>query len=166
MARLLGAAQVIATVSSPEKAAIAHDAGAHLTIDYRREDVGARIAEATEGRGVDRIVEVDFGANVALDFAAIAPEGRIVVYGSGVPEVPVPFVPGILKNVRVNFFIVYHLTPADRAAATTQLTEWLARGALTHNIAARLPLARIAEAHELVESGRAIGNVLLDIGSG
>lgn len=166
MARLLGASQVIATVSSEEKAAIAREAGAHLAIDYRREDVVTRIAEATGGHGVDRIVEVDFGANVALDFAAIASEGRIVVYGSGTPEVPVPFVPGILKNVRVNFFIVYHLSPGDRAAAVAQLTDWLDTGALKHNIAARLPLERIAEAHELVESGRAIGNVLIDMGAG
>jgi NADPH2:quinone reductase len=164
MARLFGAAQVIATVSSTEKAALAQAAGADVAIDYRREDVAARVGEVTGGRGADRIVEVDFAANAALDFAAIAAEGRIVVYGSGAPEIAVPFVPAILKNVRVNFFIVYHLTPDDRAAAERQLTAWLEAGALQHNIALRLPLARVAEAHEAVESGRVAGNVVLDLG--
>lgn len=164
MARLLGAEQVIATVSSEEKAALALAAGAHATIDYRRESVGERVRGLTDGHGVDRIVEVDFAANAALDFEAIAPEGRIVVYGSGAPEIAVPFVPAILKNVRVNFFIVYHLTPADRTLAIERLTAWLAAGGLQHNIALRLPLERIVQAHEAVESGRIVGNVVLDLG--
>jgi NADPH2:quinone reductase len=162
MARLLGARQVIASVSSPEKAALALAAGADLAIDYRRAPLAERVNEATGGAGVDRIVEVDFAANVAQDFAMVAPEGRIVVYGSGAPEIAVPFVPAILKNVRVTFFIVYHLSPADREAATRQLTAWLEAGALQHNIALRLPLQQIADAHEAVESGRVIGNVVLD----
>ncbi|HEU0305573.1 MAG TPA: NADPH:quinone reductase [Lysobacter sp.] len=164
MARLLGARQVIASVSSPEKATVALAAGADLAIDYRREPLAERVSEATGGAGVDRIVEVDFAANVAQDFALVAPEGQIVVYGSGAPEIAVPFVPAILKNVRVVFFIVYHLAPADREAATRQLTAWLAAGALQHNIALRLPLQQVAEAHEAVESGRVIGNVVLDVG--
>jgi NADPH2:quinone reductase len=63
----------------------------------------------------------------------------------------------------VRFFIVYNLSPADRAAAIAQLTSWLGDGKLAHNVGARLPLTSIAEAHELVESGRAIGNVVLTI---
>ena len=66
MARWSGAT-VIATVSSPEKAAIARAAGADHTIDYTRDDVAARVMEITGGAGVERIVEVDFGANVAID---------------------------------------------------------------------------------------------------
>jgi len=166
MARLLGAHQVIATVSSEDKATLARDAGAHVTIDYRREDVAERFSQVTDGKGVDRIVEVDFAANVASDFALIAPEGQIVVYGSSDPEIPVPFVPAILKNIRVSFFIVYHLSSADRALAMRHLHEWLATDALKHNIAMRLPLEHIAQAHEAVESGRVIGNVVLDLGAG
>jgi NADPH:quinone reductase len=58
---------------------------------------------------------------------------------------------------------VYHLTPADRAAATAKLTELLAAGRLQHNIAHRVPLSDIARAHELVESGAAGGNVVVDV---
>ena len=163
MAKLAGAAQVIATVSGDEKAALAKEAGADVVINYRTGDLVAAVLDATGGTGVDRIIEVDFGVNVAKDIAMIKPEGDIVVYGSGNPEIAVPFVPSILKNIRLRFFIVYNLSPADRAAALIGLTSLLENGALMHNIAARLPLDRAAEAHELVESGKAIGNVVLRI---
>lgn len=163
MARLAGASQVIATVSSDEKAALAKAAGADIALNYRTGDLVAAVLDATGGNGVDRIIEVDFAANVDQDIAMLKPEGDLVVYGSGRPDIAVPFVPSILKNIRLRFFIVYNLSPADRKAAIAGLTALLAEGALQHNIAARLPLDRIAEAHELVESGRAVGNVVLSI---
>lgn len=163
MAKAAGAAQVLATISSEEKAALAREAGADVAIDYRREDVRERIRHATDAHGVDRIIEVDFAANATLDFDLLAKEGAVVVYGSGQPEVSVPFVPGILKNLSVHFFIVYHLTREDRSRAEEGLTQLLAASQLRHNIHARIPLDRIAEAHELVESGRAIGNVIVGL---
>jgi NADPH2:quinone reductase len=68
-----------------------------------------------------------------------------------------------MKNIRYRFFIVYNLSAADRASAIHGVTELLAAGKLQHNIAARLPLEQIAEAHELVESGKATGNVVVSV---
>jgi len=163
MARLAGARRVLATVSSPDKAALARKAGADLAIDYRRDDVAARVLEATDGEGVDRVIEVDFGANVATSLASVKAEGEIVVYGSGKPEIAVPFFPALVKSVRVRFFIVYNLNAVDRAAALGQLAAWLEQGRLRHAIDSRFPLDAIVEAHEHVESGSAIGNVVLEI---
>ena len=120
--------------------------------------------QATDDQGVDCIIEVDFAANAALDLALLAPEGRIVVYGSGASDVTIPFVPSIVKNARMSFFIVYNLSPRDRAVAVQRLRAWLEAGALQHTIALRLPLEQIVKAHEVVESGRAIGNVVLSVG--
>jgi NADPH2:quinone reductase len=163
MAKLAGARRVFATVSSDAKAMLALQAGADQVIDYRHDDVAARVLGLTGNEGVDRVIEVDFGANVNASLAALRPEGDIVVYGSSRPEIPLPFFPTILKNVRLRFFIVYNLAPADRAAAIEQLTGWLRDGHLQHVVGARLPLDSIAEAHELVEAGRAAGNVVLQI---
>lgn len=163
MAKLAGAEQVIATVSNAYKAALAEQAGADLVLDYRSDDVATRVLEATDGEGAARVIEVDFAANVNDSLTAVRAEGDIVVYGSSKAEIAVPFFPAIVNNVRLRFFIVYNLTPTDRAAAIAQLTQWLQQGRLQHNIAARLPLTSIAEAHERVESGRAVGNVVLDI---
>lgn len=163
LARLAGAAQVIATVSNDEKAALAKEAGADVALNYKKDNLAGAVTDATGGEGVDRIIEVDFGVNAATGIALLKPEGDIVVYGSGAPEIAVPFVPAILKNIRLRFFIVYNLSPADRAASIAGLTKLLEQGSLIHNIAARMPLERIAEAHELVESGKAVGNVVLAV---
>ncbi|MDB5880725.1 MAG: zinc-binding dehydrogenase family protein [Ramlibacter sp.] len=162
-AHLLGARQVIATVSSPAKAALATQAGADLAINYREGEVAERVRAATQGAGVDRIIEVDVAANGALDAEIVRPGGDWLVYGSGQGTFNLPFFPLIAKNQSLHFFIVYNLTPEDRRRAETVLTELLAKGALVHNIAQRLPLAQIAAAHELVERGEAVGNVVLAI---
>jgi NADPH2:quinone reductase len=162
-ARIKGADRVIATVSGPEKAALAREAGADETINYKTEDLVARVHALTNGRGVDRIVEVDLAANVTADLDLVAHEGDIVPYGSGAPQIPIPFLPSILKNVRFRFFIVYNLTEADRMTAIADVTRLMENERLMHNVATRFPLSSIAQAHEAVEQGAAMGNVILEI---
>ena len=94
----------------------------------------------------------------------LRPNGECVVYGSSATPVQLPFVPLLVKNLQLKFFIVYHLALQDRERAVATLTRLLERGVLRHNVAARLPLAEIAAAHELVESGRTAGNVVLQVG--
>jgi NADPH2:quinone reductase len=161
-ARLLGARQVLATVSSAEKAELVRNAGADAAIDYRREDVIQRVRALTAD-GVDRVIEVDIAANGALDAELLKSGGEAVVYGSGSREFSLPFLPLIVRNLTLHFFIVYHLGAADHAQAEATLTRLLQERRLQHNIGARLPLAEIAAAHERVESGRLIGNVVLSI---
>jgi NADPH2:quinone reductase len=163
LAKIKGARQVIATVSGPEKASLAREAGADIILNYKTDDLLAAIQGATEGQGVDRVIEVDFAANVEKDIAVLRPGGEVIVYGSGAPEISVPFSPSIRKGARIAFFIVYSLDMAVRERAIADLTMLLQENLLRHNIAARLPLAQIAKAHDLVESGRAIGNVVLEV---
>lgn len=162
-ARLLGARQVITTVSNAAKAELAMAAGAQLAIDYRQGDTADRVRAATQGQGVDRIIEVDIAANGLLDADIVRPGGDWVVYGSGQGQFALPFFPLIAKNQSLHFFIVYNLAPQDRQRAQSTLAELLARGVLTHNIAQRMPLAQAAHAHELVEQGKVAGNVVLEI---
>jgi NADPH2:quinone reductase len=163
MAGLLGAARVFATASTDDKAALVRDAGADAVIRYRTEPVATRVAELTGGVGVDRIIELDLGVNGAADVEALCSGGECVVYGSSTTPVQLPFYPLISKNLHLRFFIVYNLPAADRERATLTLTRLLERGALRHNVAARLPLDEIAQAHELVEQGGTAGNVVLRI---
>ena len=164
LAKIKGARQIIATVSGPEKAALAREAGADIVLNYKTDDLPVqRFDQATHGQGVDRIVEVDFAANLNTDIAVLRPDGEMIVYGSGAPEISVPFSPAIRKGVHLYFFIVYNLDPAVRERAIADLTALLEGNQLIHNIAARLPLEQIAEAHDLVESGRTIGNVVLEV---
>lgn len=162
-ARRLGAARILATVSSPEKAALATSAGADVVINYRQDDTLRAILDATGGHGVDLIVEVDLSSNIDLDIAALAKEGRLVAYGSSEREFKVPFSKSILKNIGIDFFILYHLAPARRAEISSRVNELIATTKISHNIATVLPLEAIAQAHELVESGNTVGNVVLAV---
>jgi NADPH2:quinone reductase len=163
LAKIKGAKQIIATVSGPEKAALAREAGADIILNYKTDNLPSAIQDATEGKGVDRIVEVDFAANVDTDIAVLRPNGEVVIYGSGASEISVPFSPAIRKGVRMIFFIVYSLDFDVRERAIADLSMLLEGNHLSHNIAARLTLAQIADAHDLVEGGRVSGNVVLEV---
>lgn len=159
----LGAAQVLTTVSSEAKAALARAAGADEVLHYRSEPVAERVRELTGGRGVDRVIELDLAANAALDMELLRPGGECIAYGSSPQPLNLPFPVMLAKNLQVKFFMVYHLEDADRARAVATLQRMLARGELIHNVAERLPLAQIVEAHRIVEQGRAPGNVVLRV---
>lgn len=159
-----GGARVLATVSSGAKAAHARAAGADVVIDYKRESVVERVKEATGGRGVDRVVEVDFGANLPTSRAVLRGNGVIAVYASmAAPEPAVPVYPFMMNNVTVRFILVYDMPDSAKAAACGDLGRWLASGTALHAIAARFPLDRIADAHREVESGAKIGQVVVDV---
>jgi NADPH:quinone reductase len=86
-----GGARVIATVSSSFKAEQARLAGADLVIDYKTEDVIAKAMAFTEQRGVNRVVDVDFGGNIATTLKIMAMNSTIAVYatsGNRSPVVP------------------------------------------------------------------------------
>ena len=163
LAKLEGARRVIATVSSPEKAELARAAGSDHVVNYRDEDSVAQCRDATDGFGVERIIEVDLAANIERDLEILKPDGDIAVYGSGALEILVPFLPSILGNVTLRFFIVYNLSAGDRARVQTRLTELLAQNRLSHNVAKQLPLEDIVQAHELIEEGSLLGNLVLAV---
>lgn len=160
----LGGARVIATTSTPAKAAHAKAAGADIVIDRRSEDVAARVLALTQDQGVERIVEVDFGANLAIDVKAIRVNGVIASYSStAVPEPAFPYYPLAFKGVTVRLIQGYNLPAAARRDAIDAIARWGGAGKLVHAIARRFPLAEIAHAHEFLESGQAIGNVVVEV---
>jgi NADPH2:quinone reductase len=156
-----GGATVLATASTPEKQSAALAAGADEVVDYRRPDAAAELL-ALSGGGVERVVDVAFGANLPLTAAVIAANGTIAGYGSdAVPEPALPFYALMRRGVTIRLVQVFSMPPHALRAATEHVNRLLSDDVLTHPIAARLPLAEIATAHDLVENGRAIGKVLL-----
>jgi NADPH2:quinone reductase len=153
-------ATVIATVSSPEKAAHARAAGADHTIDYRRDDLAARVRELTGGQGLRRVIEVDLAANASTYGSILADGAKVVVYGSG-GVAPVPSL--IRLQTTIQFFVVYKLADAVRRGHIAAITLALEQRRLQHTIAARFPLDRIVEAHEATESGKLLGHVVVDV---
>src|SRR5262245_35861241 len=156
-------AVVIATVSSDAKAKLAQQAGADHVIDYRREDVGARVMELTDQAGVDAMIELDLAANARLLPAVLRPRGTVVVYGTGAAQAQIPAQWLLVNAVALRFIFVYELAPEEREAALAAISGMLAEKRLTNNVALELPLADIVGAHEAVEQGKALGNVVLRV---
>lgn len=162
MAKLRGA-RVITTVSGEAKAAHAKSAGADEIINYRTEDVGARVKALTGGRGVDAVIEMDFSANARLYPFILRPHGIVVVYGISSGEATLPVSWLMRSSITIRLFLIYEISEADRKAGIAELTALLEQGRLVHTVARRLPLEDIARGHEMSERGEVIGNILLDI---
>jgi NADPH2:quinone reductase len=162
LARWAGA-RVIATVSSAEKAEHARKGGAHATINYRTENVPSRLDELTKGQGIDRVVDVELGVNLATYEKALRPAAMIATYAAAAAQDSV--LPSRLRqrNITVRMVFVYTMPDAAKRAAIADIARWIDRGKPKYAIAARFPLAQIAAAHETVESGNKIGHVILDI---
>jgi NADPH2:quinone reductase len=153
-------ATVLTTVSSGEKAAIAREAGADHTIDYKTENVGDRVMQITDKRGVDAVIELDFAANARLIPQVLRPKGSVIVYGT-TPEATIPAAFCLTNTIRLLFFLVYELDAAERERTVAGINTALTQGKLINRIAKpTYPLADIAAAHEAVERG-AIGNVIV-----
>lgn len=160
-----GGANVLATVSGAAKAAHAKSAGADTVINYRDEDVATAVCQATGGKGVDRIVEVEFGGNLAVSNAILRPGGTIATYGSMAAAMPeLPFYPMMFNGTTIRMFLVYLLAGKQRERIIDLVNGAIDDSALTHAIAARQPLAEVASLHLLVEAGTLIGNAVVEIG--
>lgn len=153
-------ARVITTVSSPEKAKAAREAGADHTIDYKRESVGERVMEITGKRGVDVTIEMDLTANAKLIPSVLRPKGSVIVYGTG-PEAVLPAAFCLINSIRLQFFLVYELDAPERERALAAINSALKTGSLLNRIAQpTYSLTDTIAAHEAVERGT-IGNVIV-----
>ncbi|HEY0438947.1 MAG TPA: zinc-binding dehydrogenase, partial [Xanthobacteraceae bacterium] len=141
----------------------AQQAGADHVIDYKRENVGARVKALTGGRGVDAVLELDLAANAHLIPEVLRSKGQVVVYGTGKPMVDLPAYFCLTNQIRLQFIFVYELTAAERERAVTEITRLLQAGRLSHNVAKTFPLDDIVAAHEAVEQGTAMGNVVIRV---
>lgn len=160
-----GGARVVATVSGDAKAADARAAGADAVVNYREPDAADRILRATDGAGVDRIVEVAFGANMPVTERVLKNNGSMSVYAADGGEVdPFPFRFFLTHNVTLQFVLLNGIPLAARDQARRDITRWLAEGRPVHRIAGVFPLDRIAEAHEAVERGDKRGTVIVQPG--
>lgn len=158
-----GGARVIATVSSEAKAEQARLAGADLVINYRNDDVIAQVLAFTGQRGVDRVVDVDFGGNIAITLKLMAMNSTIAVYATNGNRTPlVPMRDLMEKCIALRALVLFALPPPLLAAAQADITKWLTAGQRIHNVAAQFPLSETAQAHLAVEKGDKLGTVIVD----
>ena len=158
-----GGATVIATVSSPTKGMEARLAGADLVINYRTEDVVSKVMAFTERRGVDRVVDVDFGGNIDTTLKLMGMNSTIAVYATNGNRTPlVPMRDLMEKCIALRALVLFALPPPLLAAAQADITKWLDAGKRIHNVAGQFALSETAQAHIAVEKGDKLGTVVVD----
>ena len=159
-------ATVITTVSSDTKATLAKAAGAHHIINYKTEDVAARVSEISAD-GVDIAVEVSVN-NIAADLDILAFGGTISLYASSDADKPAfPIRAAMSKNARLQFILTYTTSTAQKLNAVQAVSHAMRDGALGVGEENGLPVKRFpfehaADAHRAVEEGF-VGKVLIDV---
>ena len=154
---------VIGTASSPERLARIAPFGLDHGIDYRREDIGKRVLELTDGKGADMVLDLAGGKGLDQLLEAVAYRGRFAVVGASSGDLPVfGFFELIAKSLTlygISFGREMHLPRVH--ALLTSLATRMDRGELSMPIDSIYPLAEAAAAHAHVETGHPIGRVLL-----
>lgn len=162
-ARLAGA-KVIGTVGRDENFPIALNAGCDHVLDYRSAHLVENLLDLTDGRGFDRIVEVDAAANIDTDSRVIATNGTLSVYATDSGHAPtVPMWRLMNKSVNLRNVLLYNLPHEEHRLAADDLNRWIANGDLTPRLGKRFALEDTARGHEAVESGTGGGNVVIDV---
>jgi NADPH2:quinone reductase len=157
-------ARVIATASNEEDTEACLAVGADSIVDHRSESFVSELLDETGGHPVDRIVDVEFGANLQASIDVIKIGGTIATYSSTVvPEPQLPFFKMMYKDLTVRLIIVYAMPESAKQAAITDIEAALDSGQLTHRVARKLPLREIAIGNELIEEGKIRGSVVLEI---
>ncbi|MEM8569357.1 MAG: zinc-binding dehydrogenase [Pseudomonadota bacterium] len=159
---------VIASVSTG-KVGYARAQGADHVIDYRTEDVAARVLEITDGRGVDLTLNPISGETLKSDFAVLAPFGTAVIFGflAGPPagRFDEDFAKHFQKSVAVRLSDIYTYfgtRPAAFAADMAKVFGLLGDGVLRPQITT-LPMAEAADAHRRLSAGETTGKIVLTI---
>lgn len=164
--KLLGAT-VIAVAGGPQKLAVAASRGADHVIDHHREDIREAVREITHGRGADVVLDPVGGDVFDASLRCTAFGGRILVVGfAGGRIQQIPGNQPLLKCVSI--IGVQALTHAERDPAIgAEYEAWMyghaAQGRLRPHISHALPLARFAEAFDIIAARRAIGRVVLTV---
>lgn len=155
-----GAGAHVITTASAAKCEQARSYGAHIALDRTAPDLSDQVRAAAPA-GVDRIVELALGANLALDLAVLAPRSTISTYADD-PLADLPVRELMTANARLEFVLVYGLSEDQLDAAAAGVSAAVADGTLRVQPAVRFPLEQVAHAHDLVETG-APGKVLIDL---
>ncbi|PCM43386.1 NAD(P)H-quinone oxidoreductase [Marinobacter sp. ANT_B65] len=159
-------ARVIASAGGDQKIAALKELGVWRTVDRYQEDFVAVVAECTEGRGVDVVLDNVGGSYVARNLASMAPGGRHVslsfLLGA---NVEVDLLQVMQKGLTLTSSTLRPKSDQEKARLATAIREhilpWLASGKVRPLIHVQLPLNQVVEAHRILEDNANIGKVLL-----
>jgi putative PIG3 family NAD(P)H quinone oxidoreductase len=165
LARAVGA-RVLATAGSPEKLDLCRELGAEVAIDYREQDFVEVVADVTEGRGADVILDNMGASYLARNVDTLATEGRLVVIGfQGGSKAELDLRTLFRKRAAVISTGLRSRPVGEKTTICAAVAEhvWplVADGTIRPMVGHTMPLAEAAEAHRLMEGGGSTGKILL-----
>jgi NADPH2:quinone reductase len=164
IAKILGAGTVVATASSREKRDFARQMGADVTVDYAAPGWTQPVLDATDGRGVDVLLESIGGDVFEQSFACLATFGRYIIFGStqGIGK-PLEARRLMTKSQSLTgiYLPVFFTRPDLMRAGLGFLVDHVAKGDLRTQIAAELPLDQAGRAQQMLEERRVVGAIVL-----
>ena len=147
-------ARVIATASNDEDNTICEKVGADLVVNHREENWSEALLALNDSEKVDRVIDVEFGANLAEVLKIIRVGGEIVTYSSTqVSQPQLPFGQMLYLDLIIRLVIVYAMPETAKQAAIVDINDKLANGELQHRLAHVLDFDDMVKAHELIEQG-------------
>jgi NADPH2:quinone reductase len=164
IAKLRGA-EVIGTVSTPEKAALARDAGADHTILYTQQDFLAEVRKLTGGAGVHVVYDGVGATTFEKSLDCLRPRGLLVLFGQS--SGPVPPVDLSILNLKGSLYVTrpsltaYVATRGELEQRAGDVLGWIRDGTLRPRVEHTFPLAQAAEAHRALEGRKTTGKILL-----
>lgn len=164
LAKLFGAGKIIATASTDEKLALAKDMGADVLINYTKEGWEQEVREATGGKGVNVALEMAGGDIFHKTLKCLATFGRLVIFGnaSGVQSKFYPTTLMARNQSVIGFFLPQIMRkPELMQPSLVELFTYLAEGKLKLTIGGVFPLDEAAKVHELLQSRKTIGKLIL-----
>src|SRR5437588_8901916 len=152
--------RVFGTACSDEGRKLAREQGAHEVFDHRAPDHFEQIMKATDGRGVDVIVEMLANVNLGRDLTILAKRGRVVIIGSR-GRVEIDPRDAMQRDADVRGMAIPNTPPADWASIHAALDVGLENGTLHPVVGKEFPLAEAAQAHRAVMEPGAFGKIVL-----
>jgi NADPH2:quinone reductase len=156
-------ARVIATASNQQDAESCKQAGAAIIVNHRDADWASQVVAANDGQPVDRVIDVEFGANLPATLDLIRTSGTIATYSSTVVAEPkLPFYRMMFMDLTIRLVIVYAMPESAKQTAIDEIEVALRDERLQHRVAHVVPLDEIAQAQQLIEQGGFRGCVVVN----
>jgi NADPH2:quinone reductase len=158
-------ARVIGLASSEEKRALVEQLGADATVNSRADDLKEAILAANNGERVDAVLHMSGGSAFDAEFSALAPFGRMVVFGIASREQREVSTAALLRGSKtvIGFWLIHlMMRRAEVGPMITELFGAVAAGELEVNVGEVYPMSEAARAHEDLIARRTTGKLLLD----
>lgn len=161
---ILAGAEVVATASKPSDRDLCLALGAMAVVNHQDKDWGQQVLKATKGKKVQRVIDVEFGANLNQILRCIATNGVIATYSSTqVTNPSLPFLDMMYMDITLRMVIVYAMPESAKTSAIKAITSALEGDKLSHRVAHIVPLAETARAQKLIEMGGFGGCVVVSM---